>query len=40
MEVDKILDKLNDYGWESLTQKETELLSSSSKEIFDDCKPN
>ena len=40
MEVDKILDKLNDSGWESLTQKETELLISSSREIFDDCKPN
>ena len=40
MQVDKILDKLNDQGWESLTSKEEEFLTRSSKHLFDDRPPN
>ena len=40
MQVDKILDKLNDKGWESLTCKEEELLTKASKKYFDDHTPN
>ena len=38
--VDKILDKLNDQGWESLTVQEEEFLTSASKSLFDDRSPN
>ena len=40
MQVDKILDKLNDQGWESLTSKEEEFLTFASKRLFDDRSPN
>ena len=40
MQVDKILDKLNDQGWESLTSKEEKFLTSASRRIFDDRPPN
>ena len=40
MQVDKILDKLNDQGWESLTTKEEEFLTHASKRLFDDRSPN
>ena len=40
MEVDKILDKLNDQGWESLTPLEEEFLTRASKRLFDDRTPN
>ena len=40
MQVDKLLDKLNDQGWESLTSKEEEFLNRASKRIFDDRPPN
>ena len=40
MEVDKILDKLNEQGWESLTSQEEEFLTSASKRLFDDRSPN
>ena len=40
MQVDKILDKLNDQGWESLTSKEEEFLNRASKRLFDDRSPN
>ena len=36
MEVDKILDKLNEQGWESLTSQEEEFLTSASKRLFDE----
>jgi len=34
MQVDKILDKLNDHGWESLTVEEEDILTKSSKHFF------
>ena len=40
IQVDKILDKLNDQGWESLTSKEEEFLTRASKHLFDDRPPN
>ena len=40
MQVNKILDKLNDQGWESLTSKEEEFLTHASKRLFDDRSPN
>jgi hypothetical protein len=40
IKVDKILDKLNDQGWESLTVQEEEFLTSASKSLFDDRSPN
>ena len=40
MQVDKILDKLNDQGWESLTSQEEEFLTRASKRLFDDRSPN
>jgi len=40
MQVDKILDKLNDQGWESLTTKEEEFLTHASKRLFGDRSPN
>ena len=40
VQVDKILDKLNDEGWESLTNKEEELLTKASRKYFDDHAPN
>ena len=39
-QVDKILDKLNDQGWESLTSQEEEFLTRASRRIFDDRPPN
>ena len=39
-QVDKILDKLNDQGWESLTAQEEEFLTTASKSLFDDRSPN
>ena len=38
--VDEILDKLNDSGWESLTDKEEKYLIQASKKLFDDRPPN
>ena len=38
--VDKILDKLNDSGWESLTDQEEKYLTRASKELFGDRPPN
>ena len=40
IQVDKILDKLNDQGWESLTVQEEEFLTTASKSLFDDRSPN
>ena len=40
IQVDKILDKLNDQGWESLTAQEEEFLTSASKSLFDNRSPN
>ena len=40
MQVDKILDKLNEQGWESLTSKEEKFLTRASKRLFDDRPPN
>ena len=39
-QVDKILDKLNTQGWESLTSQEEEFLTHASKRLFDDRPPN
>ena len=38
--VDEILDKLNDSGWESLTDKEEKNLIQASKKLFNDRPPN
>tara|TARA_B100001123_G_C15136029_1_gene957432 strand:+ start:233 stop:1069 length:837 start_codon:yes stop_codon:yes gene_type:complete len=38
--VDEILDKLNDSGWDSLTEKEEKFLSRASKQLFSDRPPN
>lgn len=38
--VDEILDKLNDSGWESLTDQEEKYLTQASKELFGDRPPN
>ena len=40
MQVYKILDKLNNNGWESLTTQEEEFLNRASKHLFDDRSPN
>lgn len=40
MKLDKILDKLNDHGWESLTSQEEEFLTRASRRLFDDRPPN
>ena len=40
LRVDRILDKLNDSGWESLTIKEEEFLTNASKRLFDERSPN
>ena len=40
IQVDKILDKLNDQGWESLTAHEEAFLTSASKQLFDKRSPN
>ena len=40
IQVDKILDKLNDQGWESLTAREEAFLTSASKQLFDKRSPN
>ena len=39
-ELGLIFDKLNDQGWDSLTSKEEEFLTRSSKHLFDDRPPN
>mgnify|MGYP001222206920 FL=1 len=39
-QVDKILDKVNNEGWESLTINEEEFLTNASKRLFDDHSPN
>ena len=38
--VDEILDKLNDSGWESLTDQEEKYLIQASKKLIDDRSPN
>ena len=38
--VDKILDKLNDSGWDSLTEQEEKYLTQASKHLFGDRPPN
>ena len=38
--VDEILDKLNDTGWESLTEQEENYLNRASKKLFGDRPPN
>jgi len=38
--VDEILDKLNDNGWESITEKEEKYLNQASKKLFRDRPPN
>jgi len=38
--VDEILDKLNDNGWESITEKEEKYLNQASKKLFGDIPPN
>jgi len=38
--VDEILDKLNDNGWESITEKEEKYLNQASKFFFGDRPPN
>ena len=40
MQVDKILDKLNDEGWENLTPQEEDFLTRASKRLFDDRSPD
>ena len=40
IQVDKILDKLNNKGWDSLTSQEEEFLTSASKRLFDERSPN
>ena len=39
-QVDKILDKLNDSGWDSLTEQEENYLTQASKRLFGDRPPN
>ena len=39
-QVDKILDKLNDSGWNSLTEQEENYLTHASKRLFGDRPPN
>ena len=39
-QVDKILDKLNDSGWDSLTEQEETYLTQASKRLFGDRPPN
>ena len=39
-QVDKILDKLNDSGWDSLTEQEENYLTQASKRLFSDRPPN
>ena len=38
--VDEILDKLNDSGWESLTDQEEKYLTQASEKLFGDRPPN
>ena len=38
--VDEILDKLNESGWESLTDQEEKYLTQASKELFGGRPPN
>ena len=38
--VDEILDKLNDSGWESLTDQEEKYLTQASEKFFSDRPPN
>ena len=39
-QVDKILDKLNDSGWDRLTEQEENYLTQASKRLFGDRPPN
>jgi len=39
-QVDKILDKLNDSGWDSLTKQEENYLTQATKRLFGDRPPN
>ena len=39
-QVDEILDKLNDSGWDSLTEQEENYLTLASKRLFADRPPN
>ena len=39
-QVDEILDKLNDSGWDSLTEQEENYLTQASKRLFGDRPPN
>ena len=39
-QVDKILEKLNDSGWDSLTEQEEKYLTQASKRLFGDRPPN
>ena len=38
--VDVILDKINDGGWESITEEEKQYLNHASKKIFWNKPPN
>ena len=38
--VDKILDKLNDTGWDSLTDQEEKFLTRAGKRLFENKKPD
>ena len=40
MQMDNILDKLNEDGWDSLTQHEEEFLTKSSKRLFNQKPPD
>ena len=38
--VDEILDKLNDTGWDSLTDQEEKYLTQAGKKLFENRQPN
>ena len=40
LKVDKILDKLNESGWESLTEQEEHFLTGASKHLYSDRLPD
>ena len=40
LQVDKILDKLNELGWEGLTEQEERVLTLASKQFYRDRPPN
>ena len=39
-EMDRILDKINDEGWESLSNYEENFLTNASKKVFDSKLPD